>query len=196
MTYNERIAEKKARRRAMYNPTATDILGCCQGAATPVKVPYDYRYDGGVAPQEKQEPNMNTYVNASMKMPDPVAETRDYFLNRLNGVRFEKGEDLRRKFGLEDDKSPRSPKEVIDRITAGKYVLPKTDSDDECDDYYYRPWELIQWRDPSVKKDNDGFHVAKLALDKLADDTRDKLYAAKDVNYLSILEAFKSATIN
>jgi len=152
--------------------------------------------------KEKKEPTMNTLnIVASTSQSGAQTleqDTREYLRSRLSKSYWSKTEDLRPAFGLEDDTPPKTPKEVIERITSGMYVLPKVDedtADDEGTDWY-QPWNSIRWRDPAKKKDGEGYELALKTLAKDRDASLDIIMTSDSKAGLEALQKFESTAIH
>jgi hypothetical protein len=121
---------------------------------------------------------------------------RNHARGRLRDLRDAKDLDLRKQFGLDDDASPKSPKELAKRIADGKFVIKKVDEDmDEEDDYFY--WQdAIRWRDPAVKEDKVGYKAATTELGKSYQRAKDQIILGTVADSLKVLQDFESGTIH
>jgi len=143
----------------------------------------------------KQEEGNNPMNYATATVTAATTETQDqrkYLEKRLQCVFYEKEAPLYADFGLGDDDPPRTPKELEDRIKAGKFIVKgkKTDGLDADDDFYYGNWSnLIRWRDPAKKADQDGYEAARTALSNARQEALD-IIKIKDVE--AGLEAVKA----
>lgn len=131
---------------------------------TPEK-PWVFQHTGICNKEEGNNP-MN-YASASISTP--ATETQDqrkYLTKRLEDVYCNLRDPLEAQFGLIDDEPPGSPKDLAERIAAGKFIIRGYGDDAKnADRYrYWAPIELIQWRDPAKKADTEGFEVARKAL--------------------------------
>jgi len=152
--------------------------------------------------KEKKEPTMNT-LNIVASAAQSGAQTleqdaREYLRNRLLKTYHTKIEDLRPAFGLEDDTPPKTPKEVIERITSGMYMLPKDNVDYAGDslEEWYHPWDAIRWRDPAKKKDREGYELALKTLAKDRDAVMDTVMTQDSKAGLEALQKFESTAIH
>lgn len=113
------------------------------------------------------EDQLMNYASASISTP--ATETQDqrkYLSRRLDEVYNSKRDGLESKFGLADDAPPTGPKELADRLAAGKFII-RGAGDDAKNADKYRYWhytDLIQWRDPARKADQEGFDAARKDL--------------------------------
>jgi hypothetical protein len=96
-------------------------------------------------------------------------------------------------FGLEDDASPATAKELVKRIQDGKFML-LPDDDREI---WERPLKYIRWRDPALKEDQDGYKAWKENTLEPAKTKAERAIQIKTPEEgLAALEAFESTTIN
>jgi len=151
-------------------------------------------------PLEVKENTMNTLNVVASAAQTPTQsleqETRNYLRSRLSKSYFDKCDELRPAFGLNDDPAPLTPKEVIERITSGMYLLPPEDDYNDADLTWYRPWDAIRWRDPAKKKDRIGFSLATKTLQKDRDATLDAIMTLDSKAALEALQKFESTTIH
>jgi hypothetical protein len=125
-----------------------------------------------------------------------VSKAKQHLLSRLHDIQFAHWEKLREHFGLKDDMRPQSPEELVKRIQDGKFVIP----DHEQEDFdFYSPGDLvhfIKWRDPSKKKNKEGFEVAQKALRDAEKKVEDKIAVYDPEKGLKALEEFESKTFH
>lgn len=111
---------------------------------------------------DNQEGNNPMSAYASATIAAPTTETQDqrkYLEKRLNEVYRSKRDPLEAKFGLVDDDAPQGAAEFQKRIADGAYTMRTGDK------YQYWHWtDLIQWRHPDRKQDNEGFAAARTDL--------------------------------
>jgi hypothetical protein len=151
-------------------------------------------------PSQMKEDTM--YANANYATAAIVNTTSDterkirYFTDRLYELRSEKSDDLREQFGIQDAKPPKTPLELIQRIKDGQFVIRKSDRErdefDGGDVWYGDAWSSIRFRDPAVKRDEEGYDRGYEALDKAYSAAKDQLYAGTDpVKVLADFQAWK-----
>lgn len=105
----------------------------------------------------KKEEEMNT-VDLEMKRGR-------YLEDRAFRINNEKEFELRKAFGLVDAPQPTTPKEFVEFIKEGKYELDEKHQDRKL----WNPWaagDYLRFRDPEVKRDEDGFNKASEILSK------------------------------
>jgi hypothetical protein len=154
--------------------------------------------------QKKEENPMQTLnivahaANSSERSPED--RQKNHLLDRLRQIQNEKYETLRVTFGLSEMPRPKTPTELVEYIKTGKYVFKH--EDDLLDDgfgsseFYYSPWRYIEFRDPAVKIDREGYEKAQKSLDKLYQDTKDEIIVKNVEDALAALRQFESTTIN
>lgn len=146
-------------------------------------------------PQTREEQNMQTLniVTATSGADTLERQQKSYLENRLYSARREQRDKMRAAFGLADDTAPRTPQEMVDRITAGKYVFKNEDELADCSsDFYYTPWRYIKWRDPAVKEDCAGFAEADKLLDKAVTDTMDAIMVKSPEEALTAIKELEA----
>lgn len=145
----------------IYSPTHTHSFADCPTVCTAeAKKPYPKQE--GITPM-----NYANVANAVVTAPpSDAAMQRKYLEQRLHDIYYTKRDPLEAKFGLTDDDAPRTPKEFKERMDAGKFQIRGIDIDkDKGDQFRYWHWtDLIRWRDPAVKADQEGFDAAKKDL--------------------------------
>jgi hypothetical protein len=112
----------------------------------------------------KQEEGNNPMNYATATVQAGTTETQDqrkYLTNRLQEVYSDKRDPLEAAFGLTDDDAPKGPLELAERLKDGKFTVRYMETGTNPDVYRYWHWtDLIQWRDPAAKRDEDGFKKA------------------------------------
>jgi len=123
--------------------------------------------------QEGNNP-MNSYATATVQAgTTETQDQRKYLEKRLHEVYSEKRDPLEATFGLIDDDAPTSASDFKDRVEKGAFTFRTGDK------YQYWHWtDLIQWRHPDRKRDDEGFKAAledlKAARQKALDDIKIK----------------------
>lgn len=144
-------------------------------------------------PTNEKDNTMRVYSNNAEQF---AIEQRNYIAHQLDLAATEANTSLTKFFAIFDDAAPATPKEFVDRILAGKYILPKNRrgddlSEDTCDCYdddfcYQSPAQMIIWRDPAKKADRDGYDAA-------VEDMNAAKKAANEVVMLGTLEEARKA---
>jgi len=148
---------------------------------------YQMMYGAQVAPNQNKE--KETTMLDSQVSPEQAA--RKHLLRRLSDAKDEKKLALRQQYGLDDEKAPKSPKEFLERIKAGKFVVPG--AEDEKHPRYWDSYNAIRWRDPAVKEDQEGYDLAKVVLSKAARDVEDAIVVKTPEEGLKALQGFEKA---
>jgi hypothetical protein len=127
---------------------------------------------------------MGIYANAAISQTTENMESkqRDYFRDRARSIKYTLLSQAERAFGICTDEPPRTAKEMVERIKAGMYVLPSDDDD----------WgrQSIQWRDPSIKRDRDGFRAAAKKIDDEYQSIKDKIMAQSITELPTLMETW------
>jgi hypothetical protein len=120
---------------------------------------------------------------------------RNHLMYRAEDVYNDKRWEVRKSFGLEDDDRPQTGKELVERILAGKYVMPDNKAD--CfDDPWGNPLRQIIWRDPNAKKDQEGFDAAADQLSKEFTFLQDTIKIEEPKVALEALREFEAKTFH
>ena len=130
-------------------------LADCETAPAPVaKSPWGCK-------TKKEEIPMSAYSSATVITEAACIEKdqRRALRDALYTAFRAKVSAAKKKFGITGDESPESMKEFIARIKAGKFVLREEFED--C----YPSASYFDWRDPSHKKDKDGYKAARAKLE-------------------------------
>jgi len=137
------------------------------------------------------------YVDAIPSQSD-LATAREYLTSRIQNVQYEKSSgDLRKAFYLDDDQAPATAKEALERIAAGKFVAPTEEQEKVMKEQYgYRWYSHLTWRDPSKPADRDGYRKAVEALEEAATEARDVIKTGTEKEGLEALKAFQAQTFH
>lgn len=160
---------------------------------------------GSVYNQKKENTmqTLNIVARAEQAASYPTDQRqKDHLLGRLHEIKYTKRNALEVEFGLSELPRPKTPAELVAYIKEGKYVFKHEDDLSECDsgfcgnEFYYSPWRYIEFRDPAVKADREGYEKAEKALEKLYDDTKDDIVVLDVEKGLAALRQFESTTVN
>ena len=130
---------------------------------------------------------------ANMYHRTETENQRHHLRDRLHGVYHDKKTDLRRHFHLDDDPSPKTPQELVDRIKAGQYVLLKNHEGWES---WMGPYSGIRWRKPDVVEDLEGYLASEAVLDVARVQAKDGLIVLPVEEGLKTLREFEAKTFN
>lgn len=191
MTKTQR--RRAQRKRAMYK----------SGECYPVEhvKPNSWFFPDMLQPSIKTKTTKETTMNCSaMNINAPAPNTdsdvryseRGYLEGRAYYIRAERAHKARVTFGMADDKSPKSPAELVKRIQSGMYVLPTEwdeDSDDTCPQWFIN---RIKWRNPATVKDHDGYEAALKVLDAEYQKLLDAIKIKEPAEALTELQAWEA----
>lgn len=124
-----------------------------------------------VVPQQEQGNNPMNY-NQTNAVATVIADTseqdkRKYLSSRLGDIFYDRRADVDEMFGFGGIDHPKTAKEAMERIKAGKFTIDG--SDDEKPRRYFYFDEAFSWRDPSVKQDEAGRDAALSELNDFRD---------------------------
>lgn len=128
----------------------------------------------------KQEKEMNQ-----------ISPEKTYLSRRLDNIEYNVERSLPKKFGLQDDDRPRTPNDLIARITSGKYVVAKGRENTKV----YDPMDFIRWRDPATVEDQVGHEAAVAKLHADAQAARDVIVVKDLDSGLKALQDFETANL-
>ena len=144
-------------------------------------------------PPKKKENTMYDFDCGCEREPmDKDARAEHYLDVRLANLVNQKDNALTKAFGLRDDDRPGTAKELIDRITSGKYVVPE----ERMDTSNYDPIRYFRWRDPSVKEDYAGYDAAMKNMGAAKTDVEDAINVKTKEEALAALKDFESKTFH
>jgi hypothetical protein len=140
-------------------------------------------------------------TNVQVNMPAPPRpqedKAREHLLDRAHSAQYQKRENARKAFGLEDDAAPKSLKDFLARIKDGKYVVDTDEKGMERERWDTRDvLEDIRWRDPSQKEDEAGFEAARKLIQQAYNDVSDEIIVKTPEAGLEALRAFQAKTFN
>lgn len=145
------------------------------------------------AKQEDKIP-MASYAQATVINPASLeSDQRSHVRARLRDLKYDHVTALKKQFGLVDDDAPRTPAELIERITSGNYTIDEEHLD-------YKSWgaggaaEYIRWRNPNVIEDKAGFKAAEKKLDDAYQSAKDAAILSPVADLQKVIDDFKSFT--
>lgn len=183
----EDFKKKTGRCEELNRPPHPNSLDCLQ--VTPVQAFVPKR-------KRKDKTAMSDYaIQSEFDYGDTVATSLaakkvDYLTGRLHDAFDAKNTELQRMFHLIDDQAPRTPEELIERIKAGKFTLPEKDKRRT----YWGAYDQIIWRDPSAKKDQDGYDAAFDLLEKERTKAKDAIMISDPADGLKAIQALEAWT--
>jgi hypothetical protein len=194
--------------------TAADILNCTPKRYIPFDSEQDFLADCPPQPQaqpcsidwtnvqkqeiKKEETKMsyNPFSIDSDYVETTAAPTdqrqRDFLLQELRQAREKITWDARTTFHLFDEDRPATPKELAERITAGRFIVDK----DRWEKKNYSPIDLFQWRDPAKPADQEGYDAFVKEVDKEKTTAYQDIVISDPAKGLEVLRAFTSKYAN
>jgi len=135
--------------------------------------------------EEEKETKMDT--NHTYYNSEAYAQ-RDYLFRALRNAHYEHEKDSTNKFGLNDDDTPETGTEMIQRFKDGLYVIQKYNPEDpDSGDY-------IRWRDPNKVTDRAGHREWMKKVQDLREIAEAKIMSLDAAQGLAALNEFKAAT--
>lgn len=137
--------------------------------------------------KKKKEETSMSYSGASATIVTSDSVERDqrrHLRAKAAAGFYDKKYAAKKQFGLVGDDTPETMGEMIARIQAGKFVLAEKNKDK------YATTGYIEWRDPSVKEDKDGYKAARADLAKAFEKLDTRLAILPLADALTELEAY------
>jgi hypothetical protein len=144
-----------------------------------------------IAPACNKQKEKGTTMYLDSKV-DLDVQTKTRLLDSLTGSEAQKNEELRALYGLTDDEAPRSWNELVERISAGRFMIPE----DRKAKIGYSPLLYVRWRDPAKKEDCDGFEKAEKLLYTAAERAKDAIMALPAPEGLKVLQEFQDKSFS
>ena len=116
----------------------------------------------------------------------------NYLETRLYMLAEDKSMSFQRQYGLRDDTTPVTPKELVERIQSGMFVIPEEKS--EHTHYYGNAVNHIRWRDPAKVEDQAGYEKASKALNAERTKVQDAIQILEPAAGLAAVQAFENWT--
>lgn len=128
------------------------------------------------------------YPKPEVSMYNEIQDAKNRLKNRVYAVVGDVELPLRRKFGLSNNPDPSTAEELVEAIQQKLFVLPSKD------DPYARSarWMGIQWRDPKIIKDQEGFNAAMNKLEDEIEKVVDEIYVSTPAEGLKSLRGFET----
>lgn len=135
--------------------------------------------------EQANKPAQEVPMNNNVQYSDEQ-NAKQYLIRRLDSLESDKQVKLMRAFGMVDDESPNTPKELLKRIQDGKFFIAKHVENVRA----FSPIDYFIWRDPSVKKDHDGYVAALDVLKEKSQQARDIIVVKNQEEGLKALQDF------
>lgn len=192
-TFKQESLENLKAIQGLMNKEINNRMATVDCYPTPVSLGYCATIP--VAAQEKACNKMSTANSMSIVTAYPqetIEERRISFLvGQLSEAKHRKNTELQRHHGLLDDERPRSPKELVERIEKGLYVIPEQFAGDDV--YGYNITDYFEWRNPKVKKDKEGYAKSKKEMEADFRETNRIIILKDEEKGLAALEKFEKA---
>lgn len=132
-------------------------------------------------------------MNTTTTNIDLVNSARQALRNTLWNVNMEYTSAMEKKYGLRDEDLPKSAEDLIAKIKEGKFTAPDTSAEDyDAEDYRWRPYFGLKFRDPSMKKDRPGYEKAVEAMRDEKTAIELKVSVLEPAEALKFVESFKA----
>lgn len=176
---------------AKYIYPQTVSLDCCEVAPVPPSL----------NELECKKENTTMYYDDDCECGTPtLPEIRksNYLKMRLDSVAYDKSHEFNTIFFIDNDDAPVGPDEMLARIAAGKFVIPRDeDADGKPINKFKRYHEReILWRDPAKPADKNGRDAAQEKLDAAKAKTADSIMILPPEQGLAALQAFEAQTFH
>ena len=177
MTYTQRVALKNEffnneKKKFVKTQAAINIFSTFS-ASTPMMM--------GI---KKEEETMNT-----IRFEDTQeGKAQAYVLRRASDAYYSKERELEKHYGLRSEDAPRSWNELVKRIKDGKFTI----SDEHAKMNHYDPFGYVEWRDPKIEKDHEGFGKSMEKLNKLLAETKDIIIVKSSADGLEMIEKIQN----
>lgn len=127
---------------------------------------------------------------------DTAEDQRVYLKGRIDNIRYEKLREIGKQFFYDEPESPKTIKELKERLKKGLYTViePKNyDEDDEdTEDYGRFYWrDFFSWRTADTQFDKVGYKAAVEELEKFVQDIVDQIRILDPKDGLKLLEDLK-----
>lgn len=136
--------------------------------------------------------NVQVELKLDSAKSDGVADMRKHLLIRVNTLRYAKFSEIAEQFHRDEPASPKTIKDLKERLKKGLYTVdvPKGyDEEDEDEDFYWR--DLFSWRTEDTKFDKDGYNAAYAELTEFLQSLEDKIKILDPKDTLSLLDDLK-----
>lgn len=141
----------------------------------------------------------NIMSTISVNTNDRQDQQVRYLRDRLERVFFRKDLKARRFFGMVDDESPKTAKDLVERIKSDNFVISKAvaefEEDEDYEGSYYSAIGHIKWRSPDKKKDPEGYKEWSETNEETYDRIKDAVFVLEPAEGLKALQEYEDAPI-
>lgn len=148
---------------------------------------------------KKKEQDMYTNINATLNVPNtnPDEGKTQYLLGRLYNIKDDKTDEAETKFNIRWNDLPKTPAELIARLTTGKFTYKLGVNADgtwkEEAAWHNSPITYIDWR--TVPADNKGYDAFRAAMNDEATKVEDAIRILPAADGLAALQKFEELPI-
>jgi hypothetical protein len=126
-------------------------------------------------------------IETEIAVYNEIQEAKLRLLNRVQRAIHDTDHPLREKFGL-CWKNPSSAAELIEAIQQKKFVAPAPDDKSAR----YHEWFGIEFRDPKIVKDEEGYKTARKKIQEAAEKVGDEIFVLSPAEGLESFRKFES----
>lgn len=149
-------------------------------------------------PKKKEKPMQNMHMDVAVVAQSPgETETegqRRFLLDRLETAYYANKDKLAELFNLNDMETPKTPKEMADRLAKGLFVVKKLDKAPDEEFSYHGWYSFLKWRDPAKPADQAGADAAKKLLKVAKADAELIIRIQAPAESVATLKAFEAWT--
>lgn len=191
MTQTERVIEKEDffdKRKSVPAPTLNELCVDWQPASQEAYYTMNIFSTFSANPfsmlTKKEEENMNTRFEDTQE-----GKAQAHVIRRADNAFHEKDGELMKHYGLHGDGAPRTWNELVKRIKDGRFKI----SDEHAKmNTYGSGTEYVEWRDPKIEKDHEGYDKSKEKLMKLLAETKDVIIVKSAADGLEMIEKIQN----
>jgi hypothetical protein len=142
------------------------------------------KYEVDIETTTKEEEDMNTRFEDTQE-----GKAQAHTIRRAHDTYYAKETELRKHYGLSNDSIPETWNDLVKRIKDGKFVI----SEEDAKKTSYNPLEsYVEWRDPKIERDIDGYYKSLDKLRKLLVETKDVIIVKSAADGLEMLEKIEN----
>lgn len=140
--------------------------------------------------KKDENPMTNAYSSATIVTADSIEkDQRRALATTAYDAMVVKKTALKRQFGLLNDDAPDTITDLLKRIADGKFSVPEKYQDSGI----YNFFNFVEWRDPAVVQDRDGYKAARAELISEFEKLKLRLAIIPVADALVAVESFRDA---
>ena len=143
------------------------------------------KYEPGEVVYDLETGSEITFI-PEVPMYNENQEARSRLLNRVQNQVYSTQQSLQEKFGL-SWQPPTNAAELIEAIEKKKYVAPSLENQSSK----YLEWFGIEFRDPKIVKDKEGYKAAEKKLHEAAEKVGDEIFVLPPADGLEAFRKFE-----